>query len=103
MFYTAEALLNEMGLEFNKHGAVHAAFGKHFAKQICSTQNFTAGSWIIRQALIGVMGGGNLQMDAVALMIHQGQNFGCSKKVFGKNNRRDAVHPYTRKSVKSFG
>jgi uncharacterized protein (UPF0332 family) len=32
MFYTAEALLNEMGLEFNKHSAVHGAFGKHFAQ-----------------------------------------------------------------------
>jgi uncharacterized protein (UPF0332 family) len=32
MFYTDEALLNEVGLEFNKHSAVHAAFGKHFAQ-----------------------------------------------------------------------
>ena len=32
MFYTAEALLFEKGLEFRKHGGVHAAFGKHFAK-----------------------------------------------------------------------
>ena len=27
MFYIAEALLSEKGLEFNKHSAVHAAFG----------------------------------------------------------------------------
>jgi uncharacterized protein (UPF0332 family) len=32
MFYIAEALLNEKGLKFNKHSAVHAAFGEHFAK-----------------------------------------------------------------------
>ena len=32
MFYTAEALLYERGLEFSKHGGVHAAFGKHFVK-----------------------------------------------------------------------
>lgn len=32
MFYIAEALLNEKGLQFSKHGNVHAAFGKHFAK-----------------------------------------------------------------------
>jgi len=32
MFYIAEALLSEKGLEFNKHSAVHAAFGEHFAK-----------------------------------------------------------------------
>ena len=32
MFYVAEALLYEKGLEFRKHTGVHAAFGKHFAK-----------------------------------------------------------------------
>lgn len=32
MFYVAEALLNERGLRFSKHGGVHSAFGKHFAK-----------------------------------------------------------------------
>jgi len=32
MFYSAEALLNEKGLAFRKHGGVHAAFGEHFAK-----------------------------------------------------------------------
>ena len=33
MFYAAEALLNEKGLEFSKHIRVHAAFGQHFAKR----------------------------------------------------------------------
>ena len=32
MFYVAEALLNEKGLEFSKHGGVHGAFGEHFIK-----------------------------------------------------------------------
>lgn len=32
MFYVAEALLFEEGIEFRKHTGVHAAFGKHFAK-----------------------------------------------------------------------
>jgi uncharacterized protein (UPF0332 family) len=32
MFYTAEALLNEKGLRFRKHGGVHSAFGEHFIK-----------------------------------------------------------------------
>lgn len=32
MFYVAEALLNERGLYFRKHGGVHGAFGEHFAK-----------------------------------------------------------------------
>ena len=32
MFYVAEALLNEKGLRFKKHGGVHGAFGEHFTK-----------------------------------------------------------------------
>lgn len=32
MFYIAEALLNEKGLRFSKHGGVHGAFGEHFVK-----------------------------------------------------------------------
>lgn len=32
MFYVAEALLYERGLVFRKHTAVHAAYGKEFAK-----------------------------------------------------------------------
>ena len=32
MFYTAEALLNEKGMRFSKHGGVHGAFGEHFVK-----------------------------------------------------------------------
>jgi len=32
MFYTAEALLNEKGFKFGKHGNVLGAYGQHFAK-----------------------------------------------------------------------
>jgi uncharacterized protein (UPF0332 family) len=32
MFYVAEALLEEKGLRFSKHGGVHGAFGEHFVK-----------------------------------------------------------------------
>ncbi|MBI4313909.1 MAG: HEPN domain-containing protein [Candidatus Omnitrophica bacterium] len=32
MFYVAEALLNEKGFRFKKHGGVHGAFGEHFSK-----------------------------------------------------------------------
>src|SRR5690348_977619 len=32
MFYIAEALLNEMGHRFRKHGGVHGAFREHFVK-----------------------------------------------------------------------
>ena len=33
MFFTAEALLLEKGLSYSKHSAVHASFGKIFAKE----------------------------------------------------------------------
>jgi uncharacterized protein (UPF0332 family) len=32
MFYAAQALLNEKGLRFRRHGGVHGAFGEHFVK-----------------------------------------------------------------------
>lgn len=32
LFYVAEALLLKRGLSFRSHGAVHGAYGKHFAK-----------------------------------------------------------------------
>jgi uncharacterized protein (UPF0332 family) len=32
MFYVAEALLEEKGLHYSKHGGVHGAFGEYFVK-----------------------------------------------------------------------
>lgn len=32
MFYTAQALLHEKGLELRRHGTVHSAFGEHYVK-----------------------------------------------------------------------
>lgn len=32
MFHAAEALLLSLGMEFSKHSATHAAFGKYFSK-----------------------------------------------------------------------
>jgi uncharacterized protein len=87
MFYTAEALLNEMGLEFNKHGAVHAAFGKHFSKTNLLDPKYHR--WLMDafdKRLIGDYGvEANLQMDVVASMIHQAQEFlAAAKKYLGE-------------------
>ncbi len=77
MFYTAESLLNELGLAFNKHSGVHAAFGKHFAQTKALDPKYHR--WLIDsfdKRLIGDYGvEANLQMDVVALMIHQAQEF----------------------------
>lgn len=77
MFYTAEALLNENGLQFNKHGRVHAAFGEHFAKTKVLDPKYHR--WLIDsfdKRLIGDYGvEANLHMDVVTSMIHQAQEF----------------------------
>ena len=46
MFYLAEALLFERGLEFSSHGAVHGAFGKEFAKTRALDPQYHA--WLLR-------------------------------------------------------
>jgi len=72
-----EALLNEIGLDFNKHSAVHAAFGKHFAQIKLLDPKFHR--WLIDsfdKRPIGDYGvETNLQMDVVVSMIHQAQEF----------------------------
>ena len=77
MFFTSEALLNEIGLDFNKHSAVHAAFGKHFAQTRLLDPKFHR--WLIDsfdKRLIGDYGvETNLQIDVVVSMIHQAQEF----------------------------
>lgn len=77
MFYTAEGLLNEMGFDFNKHSSVHAAYGKHFAQTKRLDPKYHR--WLIDsfdKRLIGDYGvEANLQLDAVALMILQAQEF----------------------------
>ncbi|HEX5836687.1 MAG TPA: HEPN domain-containing protein [Anaerolineales bacterium] len=84
MFYTAEALLNEMDLDFNKHSGVHAAFGKHFAQTKVLDPKFHR--WLIDsfdKRLIGDYGvEATLQLDVVAAMIHQAQEFLEAAKVY---------------------
>jgi uncharacterized protein (UPF0332 family) len=46
MFYCAEALLNERGLRFRKHGGVHAAFGEHCVKTGSIDQKFH--QWLLQ-------------------------------------------------------
>ena len=84
MFYTAEALLNEKELRFDKHGGVHAAFGKHFAKSKVLDPKYHR--WLIDsfdKRLIGDYGvEANLHKDIVVSMIHQAQEFLEAAKVY---------------------
>ncbi|MEP6896239.1 MAG: HEPN domain-containing protein [Chloroflexota bacterium] len=77
MFYIAEALLNERGLKFNKHSAVHAAFGEHFAKT--KEMDIKFHRWLLNsfdKRQIGDYGvDTNIEKDVAVNVIHQAREF----------------------------
>ncbi len=77
MFYIAEALLNEKGLNFGKHGNVIAAYGQHFAKTKELDPKFHR--WLLTsfdQRQIGDYAfDPNVQADVVVQIIQQAQEF----------------------------
>ena len=77
MFYIAEALLNEKGFNFGKHGNVIAAYGQHFAKTKELDPKFHR--WLLTsfdQRQIGDYAfDPNVQADVVVQMIQQAQEF----------------------------
>ena len=77
MFYAAEALLVERGLRFRKHGAVHAAFGTHFAKPGLVDPRLHR--WLLDafdRRLAGDYGVDiTLTLDEVVTMVDQAQTF----------------------------
>lgn len=77
MFYVAEALLNEMGFQFGKHGNVLAAYGQHFAKTRELDPKFHR--WLLTafdQRQIGDYSFvPSIETDVVVHMIHQAQEF----------------------------
>ncbi len=77
MFYVAEALLNEKGFQFGKHGNVIAAYGQHFAKTKALDPKFHR--WLLTsfdQRQIGDYAfDPNVEINVVVQMIHQAQEF----------------------------
>jgi uncharacterized protein (UPF0332 family) len=77
MFYTAEALLNEKGIHFGKHGNVIGAYGQHFAKTQELDPKFHR--WLLTsfdQRQIGDYAfDPNVEKHVVVQMIHQAQEF----------------------------
>ena len=77
MFYVAEALLNEIGLQFGKHSAVHAAYGEHFAKT--KTLNPKFHRWLLNsfdKRLAGEYGvDSGIEISITVDMIHQAREF----------------------------
>jgi len=77
LFYVAEALLNEMGLQFGKHGDVIGAYGKEFSKTKLLDQKFHR--WLIEGFDTRLIGDYHvdtkIEMDGVANMINQAREF----------------------------
>jgi uncharacterized protein (UPF0332 family) len=77
MFYVAEALLDEKGFQFGKHGNVIAAYGQHFAKTKELDPKFH--HWLLTsfdQRQIGDYAfDPDIQISVVLQMIQQAQEF----------------------------
>lgn len=84
MFYIAEALLNEKGFKFGKHGNVIAAYGQHFAKTRELDPKFHR--WLLTsfdQRQIGDYAfDPNVEKDVVVQMIFQAQEFLQAAKAY---------------------
>src|SRR3989304_9361451 len=77
LFYIAEALLNEKGLQFSKHGDVIAAYGKEFSKTKLLDQKFHR--WLISgfdtRLISDYQVEPNIEESIVASMINQAREF----------------------------
>ena len=77
LFYVAEALLNERGLQFSKHGDVMGAYGKHFSKTKLLDQKFHR--WLIEGFDTRLIGDyqvdTEIEMNHVTNMINQAREF----------------------------
>jgi uncharacterized protein (UPF0332 family) len=77
LFYIAEALLNEKGLQFSAHGDVIGAYGKEFSKTKLLDQKFHR--WLIEGQDTRLLGdyhvNTKIEMDIVADMINQAREF----------------------------
>ena len=77
MFYIAEALLNENGLQFGKHGDVIGAYGKQFSKTKLLDQKFHR--WLIEAFDTRLIGDYHvdtqIDVDGVVEMINHAREF----------------------------
>jgi uncharacterized protein (UPF0332 family) len=84
MFYVAEALLNEMDMQFGKHSAVHAAYGEHFAKTKVLDPKYHR--WLLDsfdKRIVGDYGvESGIEQEVVIEMIDQAREFLEAAKVY---------------------
>ncbi len=89
MFYAAEALLNEKGLRFRKHGGVHAVLGEHFVKTGLLDRKYHR--WLLEAFSKRVAGDYGVEADVtsddVKLMIGQAREFlEAAKRILEKGS-----------------
>jgi uncharacterized protein (UPF0332 family) len=77
MFYIAEALLNERGHRFRKHGGVHGAFREHFVKTRLLDGKYH--QWLLEAFSQRITGDYGLESDLTAedaaVLISQAREF----------------------------
>lgn len=77
MFYTVEALLNERGHRFRKHGGVHGAFREHFVKS--GLLNAKYHQWLLEAFSQRITGDYGIESDLTAedatVLINQAREF----------------------------
>jgi uncharacterized protein (UPF0332 family) len=94
MFYVAEALLNEKGHRFRKHGGVHAAFADHFVKTGLLDRKYHR--WLLEAFSKRITGDYGIDADLTSedasLLIGQAREFlDAAKQVLEKSSKERKV------------
>jgi uncharacterized protein (UPF0332 family) len=90
LFYIAEALLNEKGLQFSRHGDVIGAYGKEFSKTKLLDQKYHR--WLIKGFDTRLIGDyhvdTHIEKNMVADMINNAREFleAAQKYIAGSSN-----------------
>ncbi|QWR77848.1 HEPN domain-containing protein [Candidatus Magnetomonas plexicatena] len=94
MFYTTEALLNEKGVHFGKHGSLHSAFGEHFVKTGLMDKKFHR--WLLDaydKRILGDYGiESTLTHDDVKSMIERAEEFLLVARKYFELGSTSTVH-----------
>lgn len=84
MFYVAEALLNEEGLRFRKHGGGHQAFAEHFVKPGLFDKRYHR--WLLAAFSKRITGDYGIEVELTSedasLLIGQAREFSEAAKQF---------------------
>lgn len=90
LFYVAEALLNEKGLQFSQHGDVIGAYGKEYSKTKLLDPKFHR--WLIKGFDTRLIGDYHvdtlIEKSVVADMINQAREFYDAAKKYLKDNEK---------------